>query len=123
MRLEHVNLTVADLERSVAFYTDLLDLHVRWRGHTSAGREAVHLGDDQWYLALFEGEAQPMEIDYGRVGYNHFGVVVDDLDDTTSRLAGLGATIHLEAEEEPFRRAYFYDPDGYEVELVQYSAS
>ena len=37
MRLEHVNLTVSDVERSVDFYSKLLDLQVRWEGRDEVG--------------------------------------------------------------------------------------
>ncbi|MEE2776406.1 MAG: hypothetical protein VYE73_06540 [Acidobacteriota bacterium] len=33
-----------------------------------------------------------------RVGFNHFGVVVDDLDEAKRRLAELGATVHFEPD-------------------------
>ncbi|MDX1383432.1 MAG: VOC family protein [Thermoanaerobaculia bacterium] len=120
MHLEHVNLTVADLDRSVDFYTRLLGFRVRWSGTTTEGKPAAHVGDDSSYLALFEGEAKPVVWDYESVGFNHFGVVVDSLDEAKRRLDELGAPIHFEPDYEPGRRAYFTDPDGYEVELVEY---
>ncbi|HVV35749.1 MAG TPA: VOC family protein [Acidimicrobiales bacterium] len=121
MFLEHVNLTVSDLDRSVAFYCDLLDLEVRWKGAVDANRLGAHVGDDRCYLALFQATADgAVEHDYLRPGVNHFGFVVDDLDATRRRAIELGATFHLEADYEPGRRAYFMDPDGYEVELVEY---
>jgi catechol 2,3-dioxygenase-like lactoylglutathione lyase family enzyme len=121
MRLEHVNLTVADLDRSIAFYCDLLDLSVRWKGPIADGRLGAHVGDDNFYLALFEASA-PGEVvtDYSRPGINHFGFVVDDLDDARARLVRIGATIQSEADYEPGRRLYFLDPDDNEVELVAY---
>ncbi len=123
MYLEHVNLTVADIDRSTDFYHRLLDFRVRWEGYSSSGRRASHIGiegPDGTYLALFEGDARALEMDYHKVGFNHFGVVVDDLDATRERLEGLGAQVHLEGDYEPGRRLYFLDPDGYEVELVEY---
>jgi catechol 2,3-dioxygenase-like lactoylglutathione lyase family enzyme len=51
---------------------------------------------------------------------NHFGWVVDDLDAARQRLAVLNVRPHYEANYEPGRRLYFYDPDGLEVELVEY---
>jgi len=121
MRLEHVNLTVTDLDRSIAFYSDLLDLHVRWKGEIDGGRLAAHVGDDDLYLALFEAGA-PGDVDHNYLtpGVNHFGFVVDDLAEARARLARLGASVHLEGDYAPGRRIYFFDPDGYEVELVQY---
>ena len=123
MFLEHVNLTVTDLDRSIAFYCDLLDLHVRWKGDLEDGRLGAHVGDDRNYLALFEATndgAAPY--DYSRPGINHFGWVVEDLDEARRRIDELGATIHLDADYEPGRRVYTFDPDGHEIELVEYHA-
>ena|SRR5437763_15927240 len=121
MLIEHVNLTVSDLDRSIAFYCDLLDLQVRWKGPIDGERLGAHVGDDRCYLALFQAAADgPVEQDYGRPGINHFGFVVDDLEEARRRLGRLGATVHFEPVYEPGRRIYFRDPDGIEVELVQY---
>lgn len=120
MRLEHVNLTVADIERSIGFYSRLFGLEVRWRGHTNGGLPAVHLGKEDWYLAIFEGEARPIEVDYEHTGFNHFGVVVDDLGVAKEALAELGTPISFEPEYEPGRRLYVFDPDGHEIEIVEY---
>ncbi|HEX5586641.1 MAG TPA: VOC family protein [Acidimicrobiia bacterium] len=124
MHIEHVNLTVSDLDRSIAFYSDLFDLHVRWKGPIDGTRLGAHVGDDRSYLALFQATAAgPVDHDYTRPGVNHFGFVVADLDDVRARLDALGATVHLEADYEPGRRIYFLDPDGYEVEVVEYEAT
>jgi catechol 2,3-dioxygenase-like lactoylglutathione lyase family enzyme len=121
MYIEHVNLTVTDLDRSIAFYADLLDLHVRWKGPIDDARLGAHVGDDRSYLALFEAnDGGAVDHDYARVGVNHFGFVVDDLDEVRARLDALGATVHLEGDYDPGRRIYFLDPDGYEVEVVAY---
>ncbi len=125
MWLEHVNLTVADLDRSAKFYGELLGLKVRWRRESgSADTPAIHLGDDRSYLALFAADpatAQRLaEPQYSRVGFNHVGFVVDDLDAKVKWLNEQGIETEIEAAYEPGRRAYFYDPDGIEVELVEY---
>ena len=121
MFIEHVNLTVSDLDRSIAFYCDLLELQVRWKGPIDAGRLGAHVGDERCYLALFQAAAEGrVTQDYGRPGLNHFGFVVDDLDEVRGRLERLGGVVHFEPNYEPGRRAYFLDPDGHEVELVQY---
>lgn len=121
MFLEHVNLTVTNVERSVGFYRDLFGLDLRWEGTTNDGKRAAHVGDDRCYIALFEAKSGGRaDSDYDRVGFNHFGFVVDDLDESRKRLEALGASPHSEADYEPGRRLYFLDPDGVEVELVQY---
>src|SRR5215831_11605596 len=102
MYLEHVNLTVSDLDRSVAFYSDLLDLHVRWKGPIGGDLLGAHVGDDRCYLALFQAAHEgPVEQDYSRPGLNHFGFVVDDLDDARRRLDRLGVHVHFAPEYEP----------------------
>lgn len=123
MMLEHVNFTVSDLDRSVGFYRELLDLDVRWKGKTSDGRDAAHVGDDRHYLAIFQSAGPGRaENDYATVGINHFGFVVDSLDAAKKRLASMGVRIKAEMDYEPGRRLYFFDPDGIEVELVEYDA-
>ena len=120
--LEHANVTVKDLDRSIDFYRELLDFEVRWRGTVSSGAPAAHVGGDHFYLALFEATRDgEFDRDYDSPGLNHVGFVVDDLDDKRGRLAKWGIDTHLEGDYEPGRRLYFYDPNGLEVELVEYS--
>ena len=89
MFLEHVNLTVSNVERSAGFYCDLLGLQVRWKGTTGDGTPAAHVGDDRSYLALFQS-AEPGRApsDYTVVGLNHFGFVVKDIQIRPFYLAG-----------------------------------
>ena len=124
MFIEHANLTVSDLDRSVAFYTKLFGLRERWRGTTTGGAPAAHVGTDTWYIALFQAEIPgQVEKDYTRVGINHFGFVVEDLDASKARLAKMGVSPTSEADYEPGRRLYFHDPDGIEIELVEYQTA
>ncbi len=126
MFLEHVNLTVTDLDASVAFYRELLGFEVRWRGQALGEKgpvRACHVGNDRVYLALFEAEEPGRgSPEYGRAGLNHFGFVVDDLEETRRRIGAAGAQPHFEPEYEPGRRIYVFDPDGIEIELVHYAA-
>lgn len=127
MFLEHINLTVSDLDRSIDFYTHLLGFTVRWRGETSDGKPAAHVGDDRCYLALFQARDPRNTLtpvapkSYDLVGLNHFGFVVEDLEAAKQRLARFGITVTSEQSYDPGRHVYFLDPDGIEVELVQYA--
>lgn len=124
MFLEHVNLSVSDLERSIAFYNELFGFEVRWRGFTSDGQPAAHVGDQRCYLALFQASAPGhLQHDYEHVGFNHFGFVVESLENVRERLSRMQITPHLEGDYEPGRRLYFHDPDGVEIELVEYESS
>ena len=123
MHLEHINMTVRDLDASIDFYCRLLGLDVRWRRPEGEPSPAAHVGNDAFYIALFQAddpEEPAAPRDYGKLGMNHAGFVVEDLDAAKSRLLDLGATPHQEADYEPGRRLYFLDPSGIEIELVEY---
>src|SRR4029078_9910330 len=105
MHIEHVNLTVSDLDTSIAFYCDLLDLHVRWKGPIDGERMAAHVGDEHSYLALFQAAAEREgDHDYRRPGITLSGFVVTALDGARRRLERLGAHVHFAPEYEPGRR-------------------
>ncbi len=121
MRIEHANITVNNLDTSIAFYLRLMGGRVRWEGRTAAGQRAAHLGDDRSYLSLFEAtRAGRAPGDYSAVGFNHLGFEVDDLDAYRATLGEMNVEIKGEESYDPGRRLYFYDPDGIEIELVQY---
>lgn len=126
MRLEHTNLTVSDLERSIAFYRDALGFEVRWRGqiyNSTRTAPAAHVGPpgDDFYCSLFEAETPGRApYDYAPPGINHFGIVVDQLDEAQKRIEAAGAKVHTAYDYDPGRRIYFFDPDGIEIELVEY---
>lgn len=124
MFIEHVNFTVSNLQRTIDFYRKLFGWRIRWQGTTTGGTPAAHVGDDRCYLALFEtATAGRATGDYEAVGFNHFGVVVDSLETMKRRLGELGVEPGDELDYEPGRRVYFTDPDGIEVELVQYETA
>lgn len=118
--LEHINITVSDIERSAAFFERLLGWHIRWRGPSQLGGETIHVGNAQDYIAVYTRGAQPGPFAKG-VPLNHVGIVVDDLDaaEQVVREAGLEPFNH--ADYAPGRRFYFYDWDGIEFELVSYA--
>ncbi|MEH6585008.1 MAG: VOC family protein [Halioglobus sp.] len=121
MRIEHANITVSDVRASVEFYLQLMGGKVRWEGTNSSGRRAAHIGDDRTYLSLFEAaDAARAPQDYAASGFNHLGFEVDDLASYRETLVQMGVQIKGEEDYEPGRRLYFYDPDGIEIELVEY---
>src|SRR5687768_18529140 len=78
-RIEHVNLTVTDIERSAALFEKLLGWRQRWRGAALDEGESIHIGEDTSYLALYTDRRDHAGQVKGRP-LNHVGLKVDDLD-------------------------------------------
>ena len=121
-RLEHVNVTVSDPDRSAALLQRLFGWRVRWSGPALGGGRTVHVGTDDQYLALYagrDGKGDPRAWTKG-VPLNHVAVLVDDLDAAEARVADAGLTAFGHGDYAPGRRFYFFDPDGIEFEVVSY---
>ena len=121
--IEHVNFTVRDPARTAQLMHDLFGWHIRWKGPSLNGGNTIHVGDDQFYLALYTSDGRDTPDDAFRKGrpLNHIGIVVDDLDDAERRVEAAGLKPFNHGDYEPGRRFYFYDYDGTEFELVSYA--
>jgi RimJ/RimL family protein N-acetyltransferase len=113
MGLNHVSLTVADRERSAAFYREHFGLEQR----VFETATTIVLGaPDGATLALEQGDV-PAGLPHG----NHFGFQLEGPDAVRAARARLRAAGVTEAEfrdKGDFARVQVLDPDGYRVELV-----
>jgi len=124
-RIEHVNITVTDPDRTAGLMTALFGWHVRWRGPARDGGHTIHVGSERHYLALYTGRDvtyTPEDFAKGRP-LNHVGVEVDDLDAVEARVVAAGLKPFGHDSYVPGRRFYFLDADGIEYEVVSYAAS
>jgi catechol 2,3-dioxygenase len=117
VKVGHVHLNVADLERSVAFYRDVLGLRVLlWLpklAFLSAG-DYPHLGLD---TRTTEGGEPPV---HGATGLHHYALLHltrEALASTVSRAVGAGATVARTADFTISLAVFIQDPDGNMVEL------
>jgi catechol 2,3-dioxygenase-like lactoylglutathione lyase family enzyme len=101
--INHVALEVGDIDEALAFYGGLFDFEVEER---SASAAFIQLGDQ--FIALMKGRSQPPD------RARHFGLVVDDKEQTRSTLEAAGVEIL------PGRFLDFLDPWGNRVQVVQY---
>ena len=123
VRLEHVNITVGDADRTAALLQALFGWQVRWAGPSMAGGRTVHVGTGDQYVALYTvkgSDGTPRRWTKG-APLNHVAVVVDDLESIEARVIEAGLTAFSHADYEPGRRFYFFDPDGIEFEVVSYA--
>jgi diaminopimelate decarboxylase len=132
--LDHVSVACSDLDRSLAFYRDLLGLALRDRGAGSAGAvgEILGTGDAQveWAdLALPDGRVlELLRLPGGppSAGSGHFALGVVEAETIHRRLREAGVplrsepvTIDDDGDWKGARCFYAEDPDGTVVELVQ----
>jgi predicted enzyme related to lactoylglutathione lyase len=122
-RLEHVNITVSDIERTAAMLIELFDWRIRWRGAAASGGSTIHVGADDVYLAVHMDASGPTAPKAHAKGspLNHVGVEVNDLDATERRVKALGLKPFGHGDYQPGRRFYFFDTDQIEYEVVSYA--
>lgn len=122
LRIEHVNVTVRNPERTAALMEGVFGWRVRWQDPGRDGGRTVHVGSKEHYIALYtERDVSYTAADFanGRP-LNHIGVQVDDLDAKEARVVAAGLKPFSHADYEPGRRFYFLDEDGIEYEVVSY---
>ncbi|MEH6650796.1 MAG: VOC family protein [Motiliproteus sp.] len=120
--IDHLVLTVDDIELTVSFYQTLLGMQ---RIDFGAGRVAVAFGSQKINLHLSGSEFEPKA---GRVqpGSADLCFIIDTpLDQAVAELCHAGVEV-LEGPVErtgalgPIRSVYFRDPDGNLIELSNY---
>ncbi len=119
---DYVVLVVADLNRALDFYVDVLGLPL---GHRSGAYAQLATGTTR--LALYErdamGETLGMVLGSPRSDAPGFelGFKVSNCDDVYEQLVAAGATVAVAPTDRPWgqRTAYIRDPDGHLVEIAQ----
>ncbi|KAB7613747.1 VOC family protein [Amylibacter sp. SFDW26] len=120
--LEHLNVTVSDLEKTAAVLCEIFDWHVRWKGASLDNGKSYHIGGDKSYLALYSKGGTELPADnYSTPGsLNHIGVVVSDIKAVEKKVIAAGYEPHSHDDYEPGLRFYFKGPDRIEIEVVSY---
>jgi catechol 2,3-dioxygenase-like lactoylglutathione lyase family enzyme len=103
--INHVALTVGDLDEAHEFYDSIFEVEVR--GRTPSGL-FLDMGDQ--FLALSEGDERDPD------GHRHFGLVVDDPEVVDRRIDA------TDAERVPSGGLDFRDPWGNRIQVVGYRA-
>jgi len=122
-RLLHTRYRLDDLERSVAFYKDVLGLQEVRRHKSPRGSELVFLkapgSEEQIELCHYPGSG-PVHV---QPDLTHLAFEVDSLEQFGRHLAKLGLKYsdgpHFNSEGGGI--AFIDAPEGYEIELIQLS--
>lgn len=125
MRILHTMLRVGDLDRSINFYCNVLDMQLLRRKEYPEGEFTlafVGYGNeaDDSVLELTHNWGTA-EYDLG-TGYGHIALEVDDVAAACEKIRAAGGKIVREAG--PMKHgtrmlAFVEDPDGYKIELLE----
>jgi catechol 2,3-dioxygenase-like lactoylglutathione lyase family enzyme len=126
MHLEHLNLVVRDIPETLAFYKAAFP-HWRIRNQGRADwygveRNWVHFGDHYQYLTFNDdGTGDNRDLSGYQTGLAHFAYATADLQAVIDRLEAAGFAVAKDGADNRFRKnVYFIDPNGFEVEFVEY---
>lgn len=149
LSIDHINIVVSDLERSVRFYTELLGFRESKRAHLEGdwiesivGLKGVvadvafivaPAGEPRIELLCYKtpgGEAIPANSFANTVGLRHIAFRVDDIKVAAERLKNAGVKLLGEPVVVPENvvthdaghkmLCYFHDPDGVLLEITEY---
>ena len=123
MKFLHTMIRVKDIDASLKFYTEVLDMEFDHKKRL----------DDCWlyFLNDKEGTCQ-IELTYNDEtpengyeigsGFGHFAFAVDSLDEFTAKIERLGYKYlytPFDLNGKGTKIAFIQDPDGYEIELIE----
>src|SRR6478752_10380780 len=120
--LGHIGLKVKNIEKSLAFYTEILGLPEMFRLHRDGRLWLVYLRiTDQQYLEIFPDAVEDRAPDAESNGINHFCLIVDNIDTVVRQLSDKGIELFrsLKTGADNNRQAWIQDPDGNRIEFME----
>ena len=123
--IDHIAITVVDMERSVKFYRDVMGFSVMGRVQPREGFTivCVDTGNDAFLeLFHFASGSKPLgDFDNTDVGLKHLAFKVDDIDSVAAQLKqqNVEFTVEPTKARAGIRVAFFKDPDGNILEVIQ----
>ena len=120
-KVDHLVLTVQDIDKTIAFYRDILNMEIR----DVEGRIEARFGDQKINFHKEKGEFQPaaMHPTYG--SQDLCFEILDEIEDIESELKNKSITIEIGIVTRTgfhgrMQSVYIRDPDGNLVELSKY---
>ena len=111
--MDHVNMTVKNLEESVEFYKKLFGFEVK---KEQPEDKSKIIGNDSIKLCLYENPEMSPE-----GGIAHFGFHIENFYEIMEICKSLGVKVYYDGpvQFEKSRSIYIEDPSGYDIELSE----
>ncbi|MDF2153808.1 VOC family protein [Vibrio sp. CAU 1672] len=123
-KMIHTMIRVSDLDRSVQFYRDALELEIKDQ-YLFDGFSLTYLANQEtgFELELTHNHDQSEPYSHGS-GYGHLAVSVEDIEVARQRISSLGieaSDIKAIDHQQTHLATFFFitDPDGYKIEFLQ----
>ncbi|EHH1245626.1 VOC family protein [Vibrio parahaemolyticus] len=123
-KMIHTMIRVRDLDRSLQFYRDALELELKDQ-YVFDGFSLTYLANEEtgFELELTHNQDQSEPYTHGS-GYGHLAVSVDDIEQAHKRIKSLGieaGDIKAFDHQQKHLATFFFvtDPDGYKIEFLQ----
>lgn len=118
--IDHINRYVGNVEDSIKFYQKVINYKLIDQGTKANGKQYAILRGYNHELYISEKEDYK-ENDEGN--FRHLGYQVENIDILLSDLINKG---YLDKDEKPIikrysRQIYIKDPDGFEIDLIQWT--
>ena len=118
-RIDHLNITVADIDRSVEFYKRVLGMEIETMGE---GRAALHFGQQKIHLDA-AGEAMAMSGEKRMPAHICF-ITESPMSEVTARLQECGVPVRMRGPRAgaigTIQSVYIDDPDQNSIEIATY---
>lgn len=123
-RIDHVEIVSGNIQRSIDFYTGILNFKIKAREKTDAPQieEIVYLELGNTVIELLSiKKPRPATKEQWQVGYRMIALEVEDMDSALEYLKGRGVEITWgPVTLGNSKRAEIRDPDGLGIELRQW---
>ncbi len=116
--MDHVNLSVKNLEKSISFYKNLFGFEVRKEDNSPNKFDVPSkiIGNDSIKLCMYEDPNMSPE-----GGIAHFGFHISNFDQIINKCKELNVEVLYggPVEFEKSKSVYIKDPNGYDIELSE----
>ena len=136
MAFDHMSINVADFDGAMTWYQEKLgfEVDVSWRVEALNGKQLAYLSLGETVIELVaadeDGAGLPapatFQDHFARTGYGHLCFIVDNVDETLTRLEAKGVPVFVAAETysldgTPYERrvGFIQDPEGNVIEFAE----